>query len=147
MFRKIMVALDGSPQALTALKSSQALAEAFGADLHLVSVEEPHFPHGLEWKMTQADYLEKKHKELTEYLSHWAEKLVQDGRPASTKVLPAGSTASRLLDEVESYGADLLVLSSHKRSGVYRLLFGTTAEELNRRAACPVLIVHAQEGS
>ena len=145
MFKKIMVALDGSPQALSALESAQAMADAFGAEIHLVSVEVPHFPRGREWKLTQAAYLDKKHRELREYLSHWSEKLGQSGRPVSTEVLPPGSTVSRLLDEIENYGADLLVLSSHGRSGVYRLLFGSTAEELNRRASCPVLVVHSQE--
>ena len=145
MFKRIMVALDGSPQALSALESAQALADAFGAELHLVSVEVPHFPRGPEWKMTQAAYLDKKHKVLREYLDHWAEKLGQGGRTVSTEVLPPGSTVSRLQDELENYRADLLILSSHGRTGVLRLLFGSIAEEMNRRAICPVLIVHPQE--
>jgi len=145
MFKKIMIALDGSPEALTALESAQSLADAFGAEIHLVSVEVPHFPHGLEWKLTQAAYLDKKDKELRDYLSHWSEKLAQGGRLVSTKVLPPGSIVAHLLDEVENYRADLLVLSSHGRSGISRLLFGSTAEELNRRAICAVLVVHPRK--
>lgn len=142
MFKKIMVALDGSPEALAALEPAQALAEKFASELHLVCVEHPRSPQGQEWKLTQAAYLDKRMHELQDYLDHWAEKLSHSGSSVSTAVLPFGSTVSRLLEEAEQTGVDLLVLSSHGRSGLSRLVFGSTAEGLNRRTTCPILVVH-----
>lgn len=142
MFKKIMVALDGSPEALNAIAPAEALAEAFGAEIYLVSVEFPRSPQGQEWRLTQDAYLEKKKQELQDYLDRWAEKLRQNGRNVTTAVLPLGSTVSRLLQELDQSGADLLVLYSHGRAGLSRLIMGSTAEAMNRRARCPVLVVH-----
>lgn len=147
MFRKIMVALDGSPEALNAIGPAEALAETFDAEIYLVSVEFPRSPKGQEWKLTQAAYLDKKKQELQDYLDRWAEKLRQNGRSVSTAVLPLGSTVARLLDELESSGADLLVLYSHGRSGLSRLIMGCTAEEMNRCIRCPLLVIHPAEKS
>ena len=147
MFKKIVVALNGSPEALAALEPARTLADKFGAEMHLVSVEYPRSPQGQEWKLTQAAYLDKKKQELQDYLDHWAEKLGRNGRKISTAVLPLGSPVSRLVDELTASGADLLVLYSHGRSGLSRLFFGSTAEELNRLASCPILVVHPLEES
>ncbi len=141
MFKKIMVALDGSPEALGALEPARSLARAFDAELHLVAVEFPHTPKGAEWELTQDAYLDKKSKELQDYLDGWAEKLRAEGLNVTTSVLPIGSTIARLQLEVREFGADLLVLCSHGRSGWSRLVYGSTAEEMNRRVACPVMVV------
>jgi len=141
MFKKIMVALDGSKEALSALEPARSFARAFAAEMHLVAVEFPRSPQGEEWKLSQDAYLDKKRQELQDYLNVWAEKLKAEGRNATTAVLPLGSTIARLQREVQDFGADLLVLCSHGRSGWARLIYGSTAEEMNRRVACPVVIV------
>ncbi len=141
MFKKVMVALDGSPEALAAIEPARAMARAFQAEIHLVSVEFPRSPQGLEWKLSQSAYLDKRKQELQHYLDRWAEKLKAEGLSVSTAVLPLGSTVSRLRQEIEHYNADLLVLCSHGRSGWSRLVLGSTAEEMNRRAGCPVMVV------
>ena len=140
-----MVALDGHPAALSALGPAQALASAFGAEIRLVSVEWPRHPRKNEWNLTQAAFLDKKRQELEEYLDSWACKLREQGCEVSTNVLPLGPTATRLLDELEAWGAELLVLSTHGRSGVSRWLLGSTCEELNRRSRCSVMVVHSPD--
>lgn len=141
MYRKIMVALDGHPAALAALEPAQALAQSFGSELHLVSVEWPGSPTGTEWKLSQSAFLDKKKGELQAYLDSWAEKLTSQGCQVKTSILPLGSTPERLLQEVDNYGADLLVLCSHGREGLSRWMLGSVAEEMNRRAPCAVMIV------
>ncbi|MBS2038883.1 universal stress protein [bacterium] len=141
MYQKILVALDGHPAALAALGPAQALAESFGADLRLVSVEWPRSPRGKEWTLTQTAYMDKKKAELKSYLDAWSAKLRQQGCRVGTCVLPLGSTPERLLQEVENWGADLLVLCSHGREGLSRWMMGSVAEEMNRRAPCSVMIV------
>jgi nucleotide-binding universal stress UspA family protein len=142
MFKKILVALDGHPAALSALAPAQALAAAFDGEVRLVSVEWPRSPRKKEWKLTQAAYLDKKLREVSVYLDSWACKLREQGCTVSTSVLPLGSPVTRILDEIESWGADLLVLSTHGRSGLARWLLGSVCEEINRRCSCPVMVVH-----
>lgn len=137
-----MVALDTTAEALTALPPARALAKSFAGELHLVSVEMPVSPRGRDWELTQDAYLDKRKRELEEYLERSAAPLRQEGFRVSTEVLPLGSTVARLLEEVAAFQADALVLYSHGRSGLSRLIFGSTAEELNRRASCPILVVH-----
>ncbi len=143
--KKIMVALDSSPQALAALPPAQALAEKFAGEIHLVSVEMPVSPHGTEWQLTQDAFLDQKRQELEDYLERAAEPLRYAGLRVSTGVLPLGSTVARLSQEIGAFGADLLVLYSHGGGGLSRLLFGNTVEQLNRRSSCPLLVVHPPE--
>lgn len=143
--KKIMVALDSSPQALAALPPARALAQKFASEIHLVSVEMPVSPHGPEWQLTQDVFLDKKRQELEAYLQGAAEPLRGAGLQVSTGVLPLGSTVARLSQEIQTSGADLLVLYSHGRGGLSRLLFGSTVEQMNRRSSCPILVVHPPE--
>jgi nucleotide-binding universal stress UspA family protein len=63
-----------------------------------------------------------------------------EGRvPIEYKVM-RGNTVSTVLRMVQDTRADLLVIGSHGRSGLVRLLMGSVAEQLMRKAPCPVLI-------
>ena len=141
MYKKIMVALDGHPAALTALGHAQALAQAFATEIRLVSVEWPRSPTGQEWKLEQTAYLDKKRRELEAYLEGWSARLQAQGCEVSSCVLPLGSPSDRLIEETLSWGADLLILCSHGRRGISRWLLGSVAEEMNRKAECAVMII------
>lgn len=52
-----------------------------------------------------------------------------------------GAPAEEILREAADLGADLIILGTHGRSGLSRLLMGSVAEQVMRRAACPVLTV------
>ena len=52
-----------------------------------------------------------------------------------------GDAASEILRVAEEVGADLIVMGTHGRSGVGRLLMGSEAEAVLRRAGCPVLVI------
>ena len=148
MFKRILVALDGHPAGLTALAPAQSLARAFEAEMRLVSVEWPVSPRGREWKLTQAAYLDKRKRELEHYLETWADKLRGQGLRVSSAVLPLGSPVARLLEEIEAWQPDLVVLSSRGRRGLARWALGSVAEELSRQLCCATLIVHpAKEGT
>jgi nucleotide-binding universal stress UspA family protein len=57
------------------------------------------------------------------------------------RFLLEGDPCSALLEFLEEHPADLVVMGSHGRTGINRLVMGSVAEELVRRAPCPVLIV------
>src|SRR5688572_27257531 len=56
-------------------------------------------------------------------------------------VVREGHTAAEILDQATNMSADLLVLGTHGRSGFERLLLGSVAEKVLRKARCPVLTV------
>ncbi|MDT5268886.1 MAG: hypothetical protein QOH49_1072, partial [Acidobacteriota bacterium] len=56
-------------------------------------------------------------------------------------VIARGEPAAEIVRAAEECGAGLIVISSHGRTGLGRILFGSTAESVVRRARCPVLVV------
>lgn len=56
-------------------------------------------------------------------------------------VVAIGDPGREITDYAQSSGADLIVISSHGRTGVSRLLIGSVAERVVRRAHCPVLVL------
>jgi nucleotide-binding universal stress UspA family protein len=62
-------------------------------------------------------------------------------------VIARGEAASEIVRVARERDADLIVISSHGRTGLGRILFGSTAESVVRHAQCPVLVVKPpQEG-
>lgn len=90
--------------------------------------------------------------ELPDEIATAAESLLRSVKPTDTKVrhrhrLLHGPPVESLLELANSEKADLIVLGSHGRTGLARLLMGSVAEGIVRRAPCPVLTVrsHADE--
>lgn len=143
MFFKIVVPLDGSSHSEAALKSASFMARAFNAELKLVTVEDialPIYPGELDTEMISQ--IEKDHEA---YLNARAHELRQEGCCVTTVVLKPGPPADRILDEVRKERADLIVVGSHGRTGLTRLLLGSVAEKLAREAPCPVMISRLQQ--
>lgn len=143
MFFKILVPLDGSKYSEAALQSASFMARAFNADLKLVTVEEiamPIYPGEVDRQM-----LVDLQKDSQAYLDSMAHQLRQEGCCVTTVVLPPGPPADRILDEVKRERTDLIVVGSHGRTGLTRLLLGSVAEKLARHAPCPVMIARLQE--
>lgn len=143
MFFKIVVPLDGSSYSEAALKSASFMARAFNAELKLVTVEDiplPIYPGEVDREMISE--VEKDHQA---YLEARAHELRQEGCCVTTLVLKPGPPADRILDEVKRERADLIVVGSHGRTGLSRLLLGSVAEKLARQAPCPVMIARLQE--
>jgi len=53
-----------------------------------------------------------------------------------------GSPATNILEEAEREGSDLIVMSTHGRTGLAHMLMGSVTEQVVRNAACPVFSVH-----
>ena len=62
-------------------------------------------------------------------------------------LLAHGEPAAEIVRVAEERGAGLIVVSSHGRTGLGRILFGSTAESVVRHARCPVLVVKPTKGS
>jgi nucleotide-binding universal stress UspA family protein len=83
-------------------------------------------------------------EEMAEELNRLA---ARDGQIRVEHRLEEGDPATQILRVAQETGCDLIVLGSHGRTGLDRLLMGSVAEQVVRRASCPVLTVKAPFGS
>lgn len=138
MFRNILVAVDGSPSATTALEEAIALARSDGARLLLISVATPS-----PWRFFGPVYLpyptavELEHEAQT--VLERAKELVPDDIPVSTDVC-AGPVADAIVARAERGGHDLVVVGSHGRGAVGSLLLGSVSRRVVARSTVPVLV-------
>lgn len=130
---KIIYGTDFSPGSHHGLKYAVSLARDTGAKLLIVHVEEPPAAYGGgEWYYGIPDF---DHESVASVL----EKVVpEDPQVAYEHRLVTGDPARRLVELAEEEHADLIVVGTHGRTGLSRLLMGSVAEEVVRRANCPV---------
>jgi len=139
MIRHILVPLDGSTLAESVLPAAAALAKAFGAGIRLLHVVEEHPPdriHG-EPHLTDGDQAQA-------YLDEVARRHVFQGLAVEVHVHPTkqGDVAESVVDHAQEFGADLVVLSTHGKSGLRGFLFGRIALRALQRGTTPVLLMN-----
>ncbi len=143
MFDRIMIPLDGSELAEQALPRAAYLAAATGGVLHLVRVIEPPAAvrtQGLGAPVNvHAESIATQRQEAAAYL----ERLEREGRTVQTRLLD-GYTAAVLIDYVREATIDLVVLTTHGRSGLTRWALGSVADRVVRGGAPAVLLVNAE---
>jgi len=149
MFKRILVATDGSPTSNRGLKIALALAKEQNSTLYVVHVvDDMAIALGLDGGVyVPADYVEG----LVERLRSGgrkvlaaAQKLAQKEGQAIKPLLAetlGRSVAQAILAEVKKSRADLIVLGTHGRRGLSRLVMGSDAEAVLRETGVPVLLV------
>jgi nucleotide-binding universal stress UspA family protein len=136
---RILVALDGSGLAEAALWSALDLAEKNGATLSLVRAAEIHGLPGTDKVEAQVTAI----REAEDYLAAVVRRLADRGfRRAETHVW-YGPPAAAIVEAATTQRADLIVMSTHGRSGLGRLILGSVAESVLRGTTAPILIVRA----
>jgi nucleotide-binding universal stress UspA family protein len=147
MYQRILVPIDGSATAERALQEAIRLA-AGKAQMRLVYVLEAVYPLDAEG-YAYIDYealQEAVHSTGERTLAEAVETVRRSGIAAETALLdmPGERIASVIDDEAVSWKADLIVIGTHGRSGLSRLLLGSVAEGVVRVASVPVLLVRAE---
>jgi nucleotide-binding universal stress UspA family protein len=134
---KILFPTDFSTFGQAALDLATTLARDRGAKLLIVHVEEPPIAYGgeLYYGIDQPD-----RAELERMLS---EVVPLDASIGYEHRLILGSPASAIVHLAERENVDMIVMPTHGRTGLLRLLMGSVAEEVVRKAKCPVLTVKA----
>lgn len=139
---RIMVPTDFSAPADAALDYARDLARQFGASIDLVHVFDDPFTA----VAAVGDGTMLMPVEVRESLETYARDELRarhavhaDALPGSSEVLLTGSTARRLVEYAKENHADLIVMSTHGRTGLGHLLMGSVAEKVVRTAGCPVL--------
>ena len=145
MFEKILVTLDGSPVAEKALEPALTLAQAFESEvvlLRVVMVEEVAVAAGMGVAYFDLHEALEKHarEEAEAYLkgveAHWR----NTGARVRSEVV-AGAPAEKIVETAKHLGVGMIVMSTHGRAGLSRLIYGSVAEAVLRAAVAPVTLI------
>ena len=142
-FKKILVPLDGSEFAERALDPALAIAAPMEAELVLFRVAQP-IPRTkalADMPDVYDDIVAAAYREAEVYLQGVQERL---GYPRLTVEHRDGEEgiARQIMDLDADSGVDLVVMSSHGRTGVRRWMYGSVAEKILHGCPCATLIVH-----
>ena len=146
VYSKILAPVDGSPTSKRGLAEAIALAKDQGAALQIVHVlDELLVAPGAE----AAIYLDSTVEQLRVTGEEIVAEAMEMARAAGVQAQPVileimgGRAADSIVNQAKDWGAELIVLGTHGRRGVRRLLMGSDAEEVVRTAPVSVLLVGA----
>jgi nucleotide-binding universal stress UspA family protein len=156
MFERILVPLDGSPLAEQALAFAQELALKFNATVTLLrattsetealretitepTLAMPEVPIAVARNLADSEYASAK-----DYLDRSAAVLSASGVRVESRVLE-GQPEWAILKTVDDITASVVVMASHGRGGLGRLIFGSVADKVLRECSVPVLLVRAKD--
>ncbi len=138
MFKKILIANDGSEGAARALSAAIKLAKEQEAELHMISVEEmPRFPASID------EVIEEKAEANHVYEAVMSRSVAQ-AQAAGIKLTPhvlVGHPVSSIAEFIEREGFGLLVIGYMGHTALYNRIIGSTTDRLVEHAPCNVLVV------
>lgn len=147
MYKHILVAIDGSETAQHALKAAIRLAKVQQSELLIV-----HVINEISMSLPEGGYIPDAQEAFREagreILSQAESDARKVGVTAETILLEIDklgqNAADMIVAEAENRGADLIVVGSHGRRGIRRLLLGSIAESVMRIASSPVLLIRGE---
>ena len=148
MFKNILVPLDGSELAEEALSIATKFVETNNAQLYVLRVVEaeilgvvPMHPYDVRLPVDTAT---EKWEQGRAYIEHKAQRYSVADRP-TIPLIKRGSPAETILTVAEDYEIDLIIMSTHGRSGLTRWALGSVTERVLRHATCPVMTIRSAQ--
>jgi nucleotide-binding universal stress UspA family protein len=148
MYPRILVPLDGSPTAERGLQEALALAQALGSTLVVLHVVDL-YPGALE--MATPEAWQRVFDDLRDYgqqvVGRARDAAAQRGVAAETHVVEAlaARVADLILHKAEELKCDLIVMGTHGRRGIDRVLLGSDAERVLRESRWPILLLRLSD--
>ena len=143
MFKHILVPVDGSPTSQLAIDKAVGLAKAFGSAVTVIYVIDP-YPFtgvGTDYAYGQAQYLNAATAEANEAIKGAKQAFEAAGISVATVLVEGHAVYKGILQTTQSSGADLIVIGSHGRRGIEKLVLGSVAQRVLSHAHVPVLVV------
>jgi nucleotide-binding universal stress UspA family protein len=143
MFKHILIPVDGSPIAARAVDEALAIAEAFESAVTLIYVIDPYAFTGVGTDLSygQAEYLSAATAEAEEALTAARQVFQARGIDVSSSVVEGHAVYRAILDAAEAANADLVVMGSHGRHGLEKLILGSVTAQVLSHAHLSVLVV------
>ena len=148
-YKRILVPVDGSRASRLGLREAISLAKNQKANLRLVHVVDEHnvVMTGAEVGVYMGDLIPLLQKSGRNILRKAQSFVSRNGLKCTTVLLEtlAGPAADPIVRQAKKWGAQLIVIGTHGRRGVRRLVLGSDAEQIVRTSPVPVLLVRARE--
>jgi nucleotide-binding universal stress UspA family protein len=140
-FERVLVALDGSHFSRQAFGPATRLAGSSNTEFILARIIEA---SGVGVRSAMTGFLQQARTLAEAKLDLEVQSFAPDGHSVEAVVELAPSVAQGILDLAQSRGADVIVIATHGRSGIQRLVLGSVADKVIRGADLPVLVVRPQ---
>lgn len=143
MFNHILVPIDGSTTAQLAVDKAIGLAKAFGSRVTTIFVIDP-YPFtgvGTDFSYGQAEYLNAATAEANAAIKAARAQFEAAGIAVDSSVVEAHATWRGVVQAAESMKADLIVMGSHGRSGLEKLVLGSVTQAVLSHTHLPLLVV------
>jgi nucleotide-binding universal stress UspA family protein len=140
---RILLAFDGSSPSHDAVNEVARRPWPRATTVRIISVVTPYVPGAGEFvpgATTPLEVIEVHEREAREAAARAADRLSSLGVPVEITTRQ-GDPATAIVEEAEDWSADLIVVGSHGRTGIQRLLLGSVAQAVVSRARCSVEIV------
>jgi nucleotide-binding universal stress UspA family protein len=145
VYKRAIVPLDGSPVAEAIIPFVLDIAGPLDMEVVLVRVLQPLPPQVIEGsRHVVVDDIQARRLDAEEYLAPIAVELRAKGIRTQTQVR-RGDPAGEIVAAAHETSADLIAMTTHGRSGLGRLVFGSVAEAVLRRAQLPVFLMRLTE--
>ena len=150
-YQHILVAVDGSPTSDHAVAQAAALARATGGRIRLWNVMDPlaHISGFERPEVYSQEVLPRLRQAGEALLQQACAHVKQQGVVVDTVLIENLNTrvAQLVVEHASAWGADLIVLGTHGRRGLERVLMGSDAEQIARTSPVPVLLVRLPAGA
>jgi len=143
MFTKVLVPLDRSPLAEQAIGRAAAIARATNATIDLLLVHEVFGTRFSGTPEGDADTLAGEQR----YIERIAAELCEGASVTVTGGVHEGPAAATICERARETGADLIVMTSHGRVGLGRMVLGSVADEVVRKSTTPILLLRPIENA
>ena len=146
MYNKILIPVDGSPVSTNAARQGLALAGKLGSEVTLLYVIDmtimaaPEAESGL----SNAEIIRKSFREHADKLLSGLTAEASAAGVRARSIVTEGDVHEEIVRSAAEGGAGLIVMGTHGRRGLNRLLLGSVAESVSRRAHCAVLLIRPE---
>jgi len=142
-FKSIVVATDGSKYSAAAASEAIGIAKRNRSKLTVISVvpAELATPTDIEFGMSQRELIAEKEMHVAEKNAKTVKDVAQKEGVEVQAFVMSGKPADAIIEIAKEHGADLIVLGSHGRTGLERLLMGSVTERVIVLSPCAVLVV------
>ena len=140
MYRHILIPTDGSEPAEHGVTQGLALAKSLGAKVSVIFVVEPFSEMTGRFVEAVARYAELRKEQATSVLARTANAAKEAGVSCEMIQVENGQPHQAIIAAAEDRGCDLIVMSSHGRSGLSVLLIGSVTNKVLTQAKTPVLV-------
>jgi nucleotide-binding universal stress UspA family protein len=143
MFKHILVPIDGSATSQLAVDKTISLAKAFGSKVTAIFVIDP-YPFtgvGTDFAYGQAEYLSAASAEANAAIKSAKAVFKAAEVDVETAVVESNNTWRGIVQKAESSQADLIVIGSHGRSGLEKLVLGSVTQAVLSHTHLPVLVI------